>query len=66
MQIQLNGNPSSIAVDSSVSTLLRDLNLPPTSVVVELNRIILQPDSYASTTLRDNDQVEIIRFVGGG
>lgn len=45
---------------------MKDLQLTPETVVVELNTTIIQPDSYDSTDIGEGDQVEIIRFVGGG
>jgi thiamine biosynthesis protein ThiS len=66
MQIHLNGSPKTIPDATTVTTLLLELGVPATSVVVELNKTILQPDGYAATSLRDNDHVELIRFVGGG
>lgn len=66
MQIQLNGSPKTITDLTTVARLLQELGVPITSVVVELNKIIIQPDCYATTFLKDNDQMELIRFVGGG
>ncbi len=66
MQIHLNGSPKTIPDSMNVTTLLQELGVSPTSVVVELNKNIVQPDCYAASTLHDNDQVELIRFVGGG
>lgn len=66
MQIQLNGSTKTIPEAMTVTGLLQDLGIVSASVVVELNRAILQPESYATILLQDNDQVEIIRFVGGG
>lgn len=66
MQIQLNGSPKTITDPMTVATLLQELGVPATSVVVELNRTIIQPDGYATVSLQDNDHVELIRFVGGG
>jgi len=66
MQIQLNGSTKTITEAMTVAGLVQELGVPLTSVVIELNRAILQPDSYATVLLQDNDQVEIIRFVGGG
>ncbi len=66
MQIQLNGSAKTIPEAMTVTGLLQELGLVSASVVVELNRAILQPESYATILLQDNDQVEIIRFVGGG
>jgi thiamine biosynthesis protein ThiS len=66
MQIHLNGSPKTIPDSTTVTTLLLELGVPVSSVVVELNKTIIQPDSYAMTSLHDNDQMELIRFVGGG
>lgn len=66
MQIHLNGSPKTITDPMTVDMLLQELGVPSTSVVVELNKTIMQPDSYATTSLQDNDQMELIRFVGGG
>jgi thiamine biosynthesis protein ThiS len=66
MQIRLNGSTKTISEAMTVTGLLEELGVPSASVVIELNRAILQPDSYATVLLQDNDQVEIIRFVGGG
>jgi len=66
MQIQLNGSTKTITEATTVAGLVQELGVPLTSVVIELNRAIIQPDSYATVLLQNNDQVEIIRFVGGG
>ncbi len=66
MNITLNGNTKSFQEISTISDLLHSLELSPGTVVVELNTTIIQPDFYSSTTLAESDQVEIIRFVGGG
>jgi len=66
MQIQLNGTPKTIPDSMTVATLLQELGVPAASVVVELNKTIIQPDGYATVLLQDLDQVELIRFVGGG
>ncbi len=66
MNITLNGNNKTLKEKSSVLDLLTGLQLTPETVVVELNTKIIQPDSYDSTDIEKGDQVEIIRFVGGG
>ena len=66
MHIILNGEHKEFESTITVNELLSSLNLVPDTVVVELNSEILQPESYTATKLADNDQVEIIRFVGGG
>lgn len=66
MKITLNGNPKVIPSDTTIGELLGTLQIPPDTVVVELNTIIIQPESYDGTTLSADDRLELIRFVGGG
>ena len=66
MQINLNGSPKTITDSKTVAGLLQEFGVPIASVVVELNKTIIQPDCYATTSLQDNDHMELIRFVGGG
>ncbi|MEN8198795.1 MAG: sulfur carrier protein ThiS [Thermodesulfobacteriota bacterium] len=66
MTITLNGDKKNIDGVSTLSELLKELNLSPETVVVELNTKIIPPDTLAATPLVAGDTVEIIRFVGGG
>ncbi len=66
MQILCNGQQREISGDDSLSALLDSLALPADSVVAEINTIIIDRDQYETTLLVDGDQVELIRFVGGG
>ncbi len=64
--IQLNGRDHPISGSISVLELLRTLDVNPGSVVVERNRSILERDTLDQVTLQQGDEVELIRFVGGG
>ena len=66
MHILCNGNRQNITEGTSLLDLLEELLLAPGSVVAEINKKIIQPDQYAQLQLKDGDQVELIRFVGGG
>ncbi len=66
MKITLNGNPKELSSVATLTELLTTLQLAQDTVVIELNTLILKPDSYEETKLSEGDQVEIIRFVGGG
>jgi sulfur carrier protein len=50
----------------TVSGLIGHFKLNPEHVAVDLNGIIIKPDSYDSIKLEKNDIVELIHFVGGG
>ncbi len=66
MQILCNGQQREIPGSTSLSALLDILVLPADSVVAEINTLIIDRDQYEITLLADGDQVELIRFVGGG
>jgi thiamine biosynthesis protein ThiS len=46
--------------------LLRQLELDPARVAVELDRRILKQPHWPETVLRPGSQLEIVQFVGGG
>lgn len=50
----------------SVQDMLNSLNVSKNKVIVELNLKILPKEEYDKTTLREEDEVEIVAFVGGG
>lgn len=66
MHIRLNGKDREVPSGLSVRALLESLELHPGMVVVELNRNILERDSYADVPVREGDTIELVHFVGGG
>ena len=66
MEVTVNGKGRNFPDDATAKDLLNDLGLDPRGVVVEVNLSILKRDSVESHRLRDGDQIEILRFVGGG
>jgi sulfur carrier protein len=66
LHILCNGNRHPIVEGTPLESLLRSLDLSPDSVVAEINKKIINRDQYDTTRLFDGDEVELIRFVGGG
>jgi thiamine biosynthesis protein ThiS len=66
LTIRLNGEPYDIAGPVSISALLATLNLDPRIVAVEHNVVVVKRQRYDDTIVNDGDEVEIVRFVGGG
>jgi thiamine biosynthesis protein ThiS len=66
LTIKTNGEERQIEGGSSLLDLLRQLDLDPRFVVVELNRNIVRRPALAETPLKDGDEVELVHFVGGG
>jgi thiamine biosynthesis protein ThiS len=66
LTIRLNGEPHELTGPMTISDLLGGLGIDPRLVAVEHNLRIIKRDRQAETVLADGDEVEIVRFVGGG
>ena len=64
--ITLNGKPGEIERPQTVTDLLQTLNVRPEQVAVAVNGEVVSRDTWAATTIKDGDVVEIVRAVGGG
>ena len=64
--IKINGEDKFIPQNISILELLETYKINKDRVVIELNKNILKKDSFDSTLLSENDQLEIVTFVGGG
>ena len=62
----LNGKTIDLKEDISVEQLLKDYDLNPQKVVVEVNMEILDDEVYSTYLLKNEDTVEVISFVEGG
>ena len=66
MKIILNGEPRSVAEPSTISALVRELNLIPATLLIEHNGLALHREEWNSRALREGDKIEFIRVVAGG
>ena len=66
MTITLNGEPHLLDAPVTITDLLGQLDIDPRRVAVERNFVVVKRDAYATTTIEEGDQIEIVNFVGGG
>ena len=66
MTIRVNGEPLEVAGPITISALLAELKIDPRLVAVEHNLIIVKRARYDAVIVQAGDEVEIVRFVGGG
>ena len=66
MTIRLNGEPYDLAGPVTISSLLAALNIDPRIVAVEHNVVVIKRQQYETTMIGEGDEIEIVRFVGGG
>jgi thiamine biosynthesis protein ThiS len=66
IEIVVNGEPHSTSEGQTILGLLRQLELDPARVAVELDRRIVKQPLWPETKLAAGAQLEIVQFVGGG
>jgi len=66
MDIQLNGEPLSLADASTVQALLERQGLAGRRVAVEVNGEIVPRSRHATRELQAGDRIEIVHALGGG
>jgi thiamine biosynthesis protein ThiS len=62
----LNGTTTSLPQGITVQAMLAAQGINPQNVAVERNGAIVPKSAFATMTLDNGDQVEIIGFIGGG
>lgn len=65
MQITINGKPEEVQADT-VMDVLKQKDIDPHMVAVELNTQIVERDRLATTNVQDGDKVEFLFYMGGG
>ena len=69
MNIKLNGEIKIINHSNErlfLESLITHLGYQPQLVVVELNGVIINPQDWISTKIKDGDCLEVVTIVGGG
>lgn len=67
MNLIVNGKNTDASDNLTVTELLTEEDVKmPQMVSVELNGQILKRSKFETTTLKDNDKVEFLYYMGGG
>ncbi len=66
MKLIVNGETHLVDGADTLDALLQLLNVTRQNLVVELNGEVIAPQLYEQTVLHEGDQLELVRFVGGG
>jgi sulfur carrier protein len=66
MRVRVNGQDAQLETGTSLERLVASYRLKPEQVVIELNRKVPAKAAWASTFLAEGDEVEIVKFLGGG
>ena len=66
IEIKVNGKFKFIPENYKISNLVTDLNIPLKKVAIELNQEIIDKKKIGKSSLKKNDKIEIVHFIGGG
>jgi sulfur carrier protein len=66
MRVKVNGQAAELETGMNLERLIAFYRLKIDQVVVELNRKVPPKAAYGATLLQEGDEVEIVKFLGGG
>lgn len=66
MNLVVNGEQLNLDKDFTLLEFIESKGLKPELIVIEYNGQITTKDSWPNINLKENDHIEILRFVGGG
>ncbi len=66
IDIVVNGEARNVPEGQTILGLLRQLELDPARVAVEMDRRIVKQPAWDQTRLPAGARIEIVQFVGGG
>ena len=66
IKIRVNGKKVTYIENGSIESLIKKLKIPLNKVAIELNKKILNKNKINKTKLDNNDNIEIVHFIGGG
>ncbi|MDY0361079.1 MAG: sulfur carrier protein ThiS [Desulforegulaceae bacterium] len=66
MIIILNGKEEEVPKEITLNDFLKSKDADFDEIVVELNESVIETENYNKTILKENDRLEVLRFVGGG
>lgn len=66
IEITINGDTHQVNQGARITDLIKQLELTPERLAIELNLSILPRAKWAETELKPGDKLEVVHFVGGG
>ena len=66
MQILLNGETYDYNGETNINALLDDIGANKDHTALMLNGSVIPSDNWENQEIKENDEVEVLVFVGGG
>jgi sulfur carrier protein len=65
LTININGKETKTK-EGCLNDLLKELNINSSNIAIDVNGTIINKTEYVNLILKENDKIEIVRFMGGG
>jgi len=66
MDLIINGEEKNVKENSTLQEIINELKIEKKVMAAAVNMSIVKKDDWNSFTLKQNDKVELLQFVGGG
>ncbi len=66
MQLTINGEKREVRESKNLSDLVKELDIQAPNFAMALNQQVVPRSKYDSTSIKENDRIEIVHAVGGG
>ena len=66
IKIRLNGKVISINKGINLDILIKKFKFPLNKIAIEKNNLIVEKRKIKKISLKSNDKIEIVHFIGGG
>ncbi len=66
IKIKINGKIKNIDKNSKLLNIIKNFKIPLKKVAIELNEEIVDKKKLNKISLKTNDKIEIVHFIGGG
>ena len=66
IKIKINGKIKNVYKNSKLSNIIKNFKIPLKKVAIELNEEIVDKKKLNKISLKKNDKIEIVHFIGGG
>jgi len=66
IKIKFNGKKTLIDSSSNIDNLIKQFNIKLNNVAIEYNNEIIDKKKIKKIMLNNNDNIEIVHFIGGG
>ncbi|HIZ88331.1 MAG: sulfur carrier protein ThiS [Candidatus Mucispirillum faecigallinarum] len=66
MNVKINGENHTFNDNITLENIIKELNITINSIVAEVNGQVITKEKFSNTVIKDNDVIELIKFVGGG